>query len=247
MDATAAAEEGGGMSIRAIHGDCREVLKTLPDASVHCCVTSPPYYALRDYQTAGQIGLEATPDAYVAELVAVFRECRRVLRSDGTLWMVLGDGYSSGGRKDRDPGRSKLHPAFEKGAYRPVDPPGVKPKDLLGIPWMVAFALRADGWWLRQDIIWSKPNPMPESVRDRCTKAHEIIFLLSKSPRYFYDAEAIREECSETSHGGPNVVPGWKNESLGQGDGNLGKWTDADKANGRNKRSVWEVATQPYS
>jgi DNA modification methylase len=158
---------------------------------------------LHKYFVRAEIGLEQTPDEYVAELVSVFREARRVLRGDGTLWLNLGDSYASGGRKSRDPGQSKIHPAFVGEAYsdglRPADPPGIKPKDLLGIPWRVAFALQADGWYLRQDIIWSKPNPMPESVTDRCTKAHEYVFLLAKSARYWYDAEAIAEKVSDTS------------------------------------------------
>lgn len=189
------------MSVSILTGDCREVLAGLPDQHFHTCVTSPPYFGLRDYGVEGQLGLEPTPDEFVAALVAVFREVRRVLRDDGTVWLNLGDSYASGGRKSRDPGRSKIHPSFEGDAYadglRPDDPPGVKPKDLIGIPWMVAFALRADGWYLRQDIIWSKPNPMPESVRDRCTKAHEYLFMLSKSPRYYYDADAIKNPPSE--------------------------------------------------
>ena len=174
-----------------LQGDCLQQLATLPAASVQCCVTSPPYWGLRDYGTAGQLGLEATPDEYVANMVAVFREVWRVLRDDGTLWLNLGDSYASGGRSTRDPGQSKLHPAQAKGMRRPADGEGIKPKDLVGIPWRVAFALQADGWWLRQDIIWHKPNPMPESVTDRCTKAHEYIFLLTKQAKYYYDAEAV--------------------------------------------------------
>jgi DNA modification methylase len=148
-----------------IPGDCIEGMRTLPDASVHCCVTSPPYWGLRDYGHDGQIGLESTPEAYVARMVEVFREVRRILRDDAVLFLNLGDSYASG-------------------------------KQLVGIPWRVAFALQADGWRLRQDIIWHKPNPMPESVTDRCTKAHEYVFLLAKSERYFYDAEAVREPCN---------------------------------------------------
>lgn len=156
-------------------------------------------WGLRDYGMPGQLGLEATPDAYVATMVDVFREVRRVLRKDGTLFLNLGDSYSSGGRSSRDPGQSKMHPAFTgehtaATAWHPENPPGLKPKDLIGIPWRVAFALRADGWYLRSDIIWHKPNPMPESVTDRPTKSHEYIFLLSKSARYYYDADAIKED-----------------------------------------------------
>lgn len=182
------------MSVTILNGDCRDVLRSLPDGSVHCCVTSPPYFGLRDYDVDGQIGLEQTPDAFVAELVAVFADVRRVLRDDGTLWLNLGDSYanhakwggSSGGKHV-----SALHGG--SGPGRAKVKTGLKSKDLIGIPWMVAFALRADGWYLRQEIIWHKPNPMPESVTDRCTKAHEQIFLLSKSPKYWFDSAAIAE------------------------------------------------------
>ena len=198
-------------------GDCIESMRGLPDQSVQTCVTSPPYFGLRDYGHDGQIGLEPTPAEYVAKMVEVFREVRRVLRDDGTLWLNLGDSYGVG-------------------------------KQMLGIPWRVAFALQADGWYLRQDIIWHKPNPMPESVTDRCTKAHEYIFLLSKSERYYFDSEAIAE---------PAQYFGKDNRS---GKGNIryeGKRTEGDaKANGqqsfvtinetRNKRSVWTVTTKPY-
>jgi DNA modification methylase len=191
------------MGSKILVGDCLTSLRSLEAQSVQTCVTSPPYFGLRDYGHPGQIGLEATPDAYVAKMVEVFREVRRVLRDDGTCWINLGDSYASGGRKSRDPGQSKIHPAFVGDAFqdglRPADPPGIKPKDLLGTPWRVAFALQADGWYLRQDIIWHKPNPMPESVRDRCTKAHEYIFMLSKSARYYYDADAIAEPLASTS------------------------------------------------
>ena len=194
------------MSVRIIQGDCRYMLKTLPSESVHCVCTSPPYWGLRDYGVAGQIGLEPTYAEFVEQMVAVFREVRRVLRGDGTLWLNLGDSYAgtscgeqgqTGQRADRRrPGNpDKNHGASDRNGLGSVH--GLKPKDLCGIPWRVAFALQADGWWLRQDIIWSKPNPMPESVTDRCTKAHEYLFLLSKSERYFYDAEALREDGSE--------------------------------------------------
>jgi DNA modification methylase len=193
--------------VQILTGDCREVLKTLPDGSVNCCVTSPPYWGLRDYGHGGQIGLEQTPEAYVAELVAVFGEVRRVLRDDGTLWLNLGDSYCStdkwGGGKSGNSGKHTVAddgdvPSWACRAKR--DPiPGIKPKDLVGIPWRVAFALQADGWYLRQDIIWAKPNPMPESVTDRCTKSHEYIFLLSKRARYYYDAESIAEPVAESS------------------------------------------------
>jgi DNA modification methylase len=191
------------MAVSILKGDCRDVLRTLPDESVHCVVTSPPYFGLRDYGVAGQIGLEPSPDAFVEEMVAVFRDARRVLRADGTFWLNLGDSYTSGGRDTygtwSPDSKQATHTAI-KSATRAPTPAGLKPKDLIGIPWRVAFALQADGWYLRQDIIWSKPNPMPESVRDRCTKAHEYLFLLSKSERYYFDQDAILEECSPNTH-----------------------------------------------
>ena len=186
-------------------GDCRTLLKTLPDESVQCCVTSPPYFGLRDYGVAGQIGLEKTPDEYVAEMVAVFREVRRVLRDDGTLWLNLGDSYASGKGTCFNPGggvssmgkdrkEASAHP-LDRGNKSDLEKVGLKPKDLIGIPWRVAFALQADGWYLRSDIIWAKANCMPESVTDRPTRSHEYVFLMSKSARYFYDQEAIKEPC----------------------------------------------------
>lgn len=181
------------MTGRCIVGDNRVVLPTLEDGSVQTCVTSPPYFWLRDYGHDGQIGLESTPDAYVAELVKVFREVRRVLRDDGTLWLNLGDSYSHGGCGSRDPERWPKQSCNDHMAKHAKAHTGLKPKDLIGVPWRVAFALQADGWYLRSDIIWSKPNPMPESVTDRPTKSHEYIFLLSKSERYYYDAAAIAE------------------------------------------------------
>lgn len=198
------------MRVRILVGDCREVLKTLPDESVHCVVTSPPYWGLRDYGHEGQIGLESSPQEYVERMVEVFRDVRRVLRDDGVLWLNLGDSYygswgNSGQRPEldgeSDGQREKQTEYLPRGGWdnrreRPASSykhPMLKPKDLVGIPWRVAFALQADGWFLRQDIIWAKPNPMPESVTDRCTKSHEYIFLLSKSARYYYDADAIAE------------------------------------------------------
>ena len=182
-------------------GDCRKILKTLPEQSVHCCVTSPPYFGLRDYGCDGQIGLEATPVEFVAQMVAVFREVRRVLRDDGVFWLNIGDSYAGGGTVGRnDAGRNLTGGGGNKlgsgnpgvqGTRKPVA--DLKPKDLIGIPWRVAFALQEDGWYLRQDIIWHKPNPMPESVTDRCTKSHEYMFLLTKSERYFFDNHAIQE------------------------------------------------------
>jgi len=234
-------------------GDCREILQTLPEQSVHCCVTSPPYFGLRDYGMAEQIGLEPTPEQFVAELVAVFREVRRVLRDDGTLWLNLGDSYNAAGRSGHG-----TRIGFKQGTNRASDVgadscrPNVanlKEKDLVGIPWRVAFALQADGWYLRQDIIWHKPNPMPESVTDRCTKAHEYIFLLSKSARYYYDSEAIKEQgewCGKQL----GIVRGKKvrAESMGRKpSGNEVPGADATAPDRRNRRSVWTVATKPYS
>lgn len=187
--------------MRVLVGDCRETLRTLPSGSVHCVVTSPPYFGLRCYDHADQIGLEETPDRYVAEMVAVFREVHRVLRGDGTVWLNLGDSYSGSGKGVWNAPEERKKSVKE--AYKPsIDPvkrvkTGLKPKDLIGIPWRVAFALQADGWYLRQEIIWHKPNAMPSSVKDRCTRAHEYIFMLTKSPRYYYDHEAIKTPPSE--------------------------------------------------
>jgi site-specific DNA-methyltransferase (adenine-specific) len=182
------------MSYQLFIGDCIESMQAMPDQSVNCCVTSPPYYGLRDYGVEGQIGLEQTPEAFIARLVAVFREVRRVLHDDGTLWVNMGDSYATTSTYNA-PRTSAGDFGRVAGSRQPAAkiPNGLKAKDLLGIPWALAFALRADGWYLRQDIIWHKPNPMPESVRDRCTKAHEYIFLLSKSPQYFFDHEAMKE------------------------------------------------------
>lgn len=207
------------MSVRILSGDCRDRLAELPDRSVNCCITSPPYFGLRDYGVDGQIGLESAPAAFVSELVDVFREVRRVLADDGVLWLNLGDSYAGSGRGGHPGSKGTLdgttigqdmaRRASEKHARAVsggaigrawVPPPaGLKPKDLIGIPWMVAFALREDGWYLRQDVIWNKPQPMPESVTDRCTKAHEYVFMLSKRERYYFDAEAIAEPIAESS------------------------------------------------
>jgi DNA modification methylase len=318
------------MSVRILIGDARERLRELPDASVYCCVTSPPYFGLRDYGVDGQMGLEATPAEFVEGMVALFREVRRVLRDDGTLWLNLGDSYSRAQETNVPQTKHKVCPmpvhikGSSDGAVGRGDRPGSRsavlaPKQLLGIPWRVAFALQADGWWLRQDIIWSKPNPMPESVRDRCTKAHEYLFLLSKGPRYHYDADAIAEAVSDTSlarwnqagladQTGSDRVPGKTNgtmkavggtarpqaqravelareaglteahisavrsvgitdagkaqvtqDGFGKNDPAIQALADEAKvalggyyrefliAEKRNKRSVWEVATQPFS
>ncbi len=261
-------------------GDALEVLRTMAAGSVRCCVTSPPYWGLRDYGVAGQLGLERTPDEYVARMVEVFREVRRALTDDGTLWINLGDCYASSpcGNPDdartsglTSPGRGK--DAISRAGKRNTIVAGLKPKDLVGIPWRVAFALQADGWWLRSDIIWAKPNPMPESVTDRPTKSHEYLFLLSKSERYYYDAAAIVEPRVFEDDAG---VCGW---ATGAGEhsavahardkGNArtfrgGQYVNGNKFNnshatlrtshgnvapakvGRNRRTVWTVATEPF-
>lgn len=254
------------MSVRIITGDALEQLRLLPDESMHCCVTSPPYYGLRDYGVAGQIGLEPTPDAYVAALVAVFREVRRVLRSDATLWLNIGDSYAGAstigwraGNPEKNKGNSNRDGV---GAVA-----GCKPKDLIGIPWMLAFALRADGWWLRQDIIWSKPNPMPESVTDRCTKAHEYLFLLSKSERYYYDAAAIAEASVPDDPRRPYGSPGANamdprgeqgagrirapaNRKRGEFNGKTNDMPGREAFRAftefRNRRSVWTITTEAF-
>lgn len=209
------------------HGDATERLREMQAGSVQCCVTSPPYFGLRDYGVDGQIGLEATPDEYVAGLVLVFREIRRVLRADGTVWLNVGDSYASSWPCNR--------------------PVSTKDKDLIGVPWMLAFALRADGWWLRSDVIWAKPNPMPESVTDRPTQAHEHVFLLTKAARYFYDAEAIREPASSSFGAGPLATRGqqaWNGASEPPQNDHSG-WIGGD-GHVRNRRNVWEIPTRPY-
>jgi len=189
-----------------LEGDAIFALQSIPSESIQCCVTSPPYWGLRDYGVNGQIGLEETLQQFINRLVSVFSEIKRVLRPDGTLWLNIGDSYTSGGRSWRAPDKKNPVRAM---SVRPDTPEGLKPKDLIGVPWRLAFALQADGWYLRSDIIWEKPNCMPESVKDRPTKAHEYIFLFSKSEKYYYDYQSICE-------------------------------------NGRNKRSVWSVNTQPF-
>lgn len=223
--------------------DALDWLRTLPDESVNCIITSPPYYGLRDYGDDGQLGLEDTPEAYVARLVAIFAEARRVLREDGTCWLNLGDSYAGSGRGPT--GNSGIGNQEKRQGFHspPVTiPDGLKPKDLIGIPWRVAFVLQADGWWLRSDIIWAKPNPMPESVRDRPTKAHEYVFLLTRAARYWYDAEAVSEQSSDNSHGGGQAHVERYMQQSGRNDGSraMGIVTAT-----RNRRSVWTVATEP--
>lgn len=251
-----------GMTTTILLGSCLAILPTLPERSVHACITSPPYWGLRDYGAPGQLGLEPTPEEYVAALVAVFREVRRVLRDDGTLWLNLGDSYTgSWGNQGRKPGRGTQRPICRPmlqrfDGYGNLDNrrctgswvnehPELKPKDLVGIPWAVAFALRADGWYLRSDIVWHKPNPMPESVRDRPTKSHEYLFLLSKSERYHYDYAAVREP-SVSSHGSGN---GFRREArLSYADANGARGSDAPwrPTEHRNRRTVWTVPTRPF-
>jgi DNA modification methylase len=227
-------------------GDCIETMKQWEAGCVHTCITSPPYYGLRDYGHEGQIGLEETPEAFVAKMVEVFREVKRVLRDDGTLWLNLGDSYAGSGGAGNQFGQLDKGLAKYKQGGKPKEI-GLKPKDLIGIPWMVAFALRADGWYLRQDIIWHKPNPMPESVTDRCTKAHEYIFLFSKSQKYHFDASAIREPLAnpERTNFQSGSRPNGENKDRNDNDLSV-RSKDAVYEN-RNKRSVWTVTTKPYS
>ncbi len=197
---------GDSVTVSIITGDSRSALRDIQPGSVQCCVTSPPYFGLRDYGMEAQIGLEPSPEAFVEQLVAVFREVWRVLRDDGTLWVNIGDSYARTGGTDRNiTSTGKVGNTLKTLEMLPSRkqqaPAGLKPKDLVGIPWRLAFALQADGWYLRQDIIWHKPNPMPESVTDRCTKAHEYLFLLSKSARYFWDAEAMQEASTGQAPG----------------------------------------------
>lgn len=260
-------------------GDVRDVLPTLAAGTVRCCVTSPPYWGLRDYGVEGQLGLERTPEEYVERTVAVFREVRRVLTDDGTLWLNLGDSYVSAPQgpdltscglngSRRNMGESRRVASFrrdreETGHVRHRRTEGLPPKNLVGIPWRVAFALQADGWYIRSDIIWAKPNPMPESVTDRPTKAHEYVFLLSKAERYYYDADAIAEPA--TFPDGPNSPESIKSP-YGQGftrtarSGNVTRKVGEERGrpgshlggsvpwegSTRNARSVWTIATQPY-
>ena len=242
-------------------GDCRDIMRNWIElgVKVHTCVTSPPYFGLRDYNCDGQIGLEKTPDEYIATLVDVFRHVRELLVDDGTLWVNIGDTYATnggahGGRSDnqRGVGAKRTHDNGGGDQQARRAPEGLKPKDLIGIPWMLAFALRADGWYLRQDIIWHKPNPMPESVRDRCTKAHEYVFLLSKSEKYWFDHESVKEKAVGGQTGS---AASFKREASKRQQAIPGQSSGThrpDRAyvayNGetRNRRSVWTIATKPY-
>ena len=214
------------------------------------CVTSPPYYGLRDYGHDGQIGLEKTPEEYIEAMVEVFRCVRDVLADDGTLWVNIGDSYAASG-KGPSKSLNQEHHNMEA-IHSKIVPKGCKPKDLIGIPWMLAFALRADGWYLRQDIIWHKPNPMPESVNDRCTKSHEYIFLLSKSQRYYYDRESVREEIKETTNGKAGVRRSGDSKTRSRDHWGVphnpeNVIVEYDEIKGANKRSVWSVPTKPYT
>ncbi len=242
-----------------ICGDCLEVMRDMPDEFVNCCVTSPPYWGLRDYGVDGQLGLEESLEEFVAKMVEVFAEVNRVLKPAGTLWLNLGDSYNSGPAGSRDPNR---WPKQSRNDHVPQSrqPAGnLKPKDLCGIPWRVALALQADGWYLRQDIIWHKPNPMPESVTDRCTKAHEYIFLLSKSPKYYYDQDAIRVPQNESNDArprmgqGPNSKYNQKRESWNETHNDNRRLTIGNKIKekmnhpeGKNRRDVWTIPLAPY-
>lgn len=247
-----------------INGNSLEVLKSLPDNSIDCCVTSPPYYALRDYGCDGQIGLEETPEKYIESLCDVFSEVRRVLTPQGTLWLNIGDSYN--GNKVGNTEVVKNKKVSESNDFHKKLWGGAKPKDLIGIPWMLAFALRSQGWYLRQDIIWQKPNPMPESVTDRCTKSHEYIFLLSKSQKYYFDYESIQEEATSSDKPrvfGANNQKGTLRNDIGrvykprtkncQYDGQRPNSMHLAREAGlsdevypvRNKRDVWTVNTKP--
>lgn len=242
--------------IKLLNGDCLEVLKTLPDESIDCCVTSPPYFGLRDYGVDGQVGLEQTPDEYIQKLVEVFREVRRVLKSTGTLWLNIGDCYATGTtaarKQSKNPGVGANNQNAQNSVSRIGTPEGCKTKDLIGIPWMLAFALRNDGWYLRQDIIWAKGNAMPESVKDRCTKSHEHIFLLSKKSSYFFDNQAIKEPCSEENvkdflrrkQKDKYMCEGGYREVRPDLNRTRSAYMPTDFM--RNKRDVWHINTKPF-
>jgi len=237
------------VSLEIVNADVLAGLKWVEDSSISCVVTSPPYYGLRDYGVDGQIGLEETPEAYVQRLVDVFREVRRTLRDDGTLWLNIGDSFARDARKGQhkpgDPGE-QAH-VYERGGGRAsttldLTSAGLKPKDLIGIPWMLAFALRADGWYLRSDIIWHKTNAMPESVKDRPTKAHEYIFLLTKSERYYYDAKAIEEDAKWERWGNQTEKKQHRGTAGHLGGKTLAELPIRDK---KNRRTVWSIPTKP--
>lgn len=230
-----------------------DVLSTFPSGSIDCCITSPPYYGLRDYGVQGQLGLEHSPAAYVEQLVQVFNQVHRILKPEGTLWLNLGDSYAGSGRGKGNINKKGILPkhSFVGDMFiKPYKLSGLKNKDLMGIPWMVAFALRESGWYLRQDIIWHKPNPMPESISDRCTKAHEYIFLLSKSPKYYFNSTAIKTPIKESSM--QRSKYGWNPDKLLQGTHYNGMKPTSCMGErivpvaGANKRSVWTVSVAGF-
>lgn len=220
------------------HGDVVEQLQQMPDQHFHCCVTSPPYWGLRDYGVEGQIGLEETPDAYVERMVEVFREVRRVLRDDGTLWLNIGDSYTSGGRTWRADNTNGMRSKSSGMDSRPPQPDGLKPKDLVLIPYRLILALQLDGWYVRSQIVWAKKSSMPESVRDRPTSAWEPIFLLTKSPKYFYDAEAVKTPASHPSGNKERTYNNAKSPNLGSGVPFSGSMA--------NLRNVWHLGPEPF-
>ena len=236
-------------------GDALATLRTMQDNSVDCCVTSPPYYRLRNYGVEGQIGLEETPELFIARLTAVFREVKRVLKKDGTLWVIIGDSYNGSGKAigaDLSNSMQKSN-SHSQQTLAPTKVKGLKPKDMIGIPFMLAFALRSDGWYLRQDIIWAKPNPMPENVKDRCTKSHEYIFLFSKSKKYFFDHKSIMEKAAydgrkDIIHKGSHKYSQLNNVGLAQNifAARAHEFCQRNEHGDfvRNKRSVWTVSTQ---
>lgn len=236
----------GSLELNRIYQfNCLDGLKLLPDNSIDTCVTSPPYWGLRDYGVEGQLGLEQTPQDYVQNMVNVFREVKRVLRDDGTLWLNLGDSYAA--NRSYQVSQSK-HKALDYGSSNVTKvPEGLKPKDLVGIPWRVAFALQADGWYLRSDIIWHKPNVMPESVKDRPTKAHEYLFLLTKSEKYHYDADSIREPLKPETNPKPKGrgKQEWAKAHIGSPQQDNSGGVGANPL-GRNKRTVWNINTKPF-
>ena len=226
---------------KIIIGDVRTAMQKIPDQSIQTCITSPPYWGLRDYGQGDQIGLEETPQQYVDQMVKVFREVWRVLKDDGTLWLNIGDSYSGSGKGPAGNLGATHNERHMEHKHSAIVPDGLKPKDLVGIPWRLAFALQADGWYLRQDIIWAKPNPMPESVTDRCTKSHEYVFLLSKSRQYFYDHESIKEPST-----GKSGTWSEKTHKARIGHGAFNKEYVPSDDGLRNKRDVWNVALQPF-
>jgi len=234
-----------------ILGDCLTELKKIEPGVIDCCITSPPYWGLRDYGVSGQLGLEKTPEEYVAKMVEVFREVKRVLKKEGTCWLNLGDSYNGGGRGGMGCDNASIKQFTNTGTLTMPKiniVPELKPKDLIGIPWRVAFALQADGWYLRQDIIWAKPNPMPESVTDRCTKSHEYIFLLAKNQKYYFDNETIAEPVSPDSFRTKRpMTSGAKAQTSPYTQGQpQGRTCGVGKNGKRNKRSVWTVTTKPF-